>query len=360
MDRVRVLVVDDAAVVRRLVSDTLTEDPKMDVIGVAANGKIALAKVAQLKPDIILLDLEMPEMDGLETIKELRKTHRDLPVILFSSLSERGAKITLEALSAGANDYVTKPAKSVNLSASQDVIREELIPKIKALCHITDSAIAVPPQPVIQPTPQRSRIEIASKIEAIVIGISTGGPNALEKVIPALPEALPIPIFIVQHMPPVFTKSLAERLNTHSSITVVEAQHGSTAKAGVAYIAPGGFHLVVSKNGAAITMETNQDNPVNSCRPSADVLFLSAAKAFGSSLLGVVMTGMGQDGLTGSDAIVKNGGHVITQDEATSIVWGMPGFVTRAGLSSKVLPLEEIATEVVRRATVGRSAITRN
>jgi two-component system chemotaxis response regulator CheB len=350
MAKVRVLVVDDAVVVRRLISDTLADDPEIEVVGVAANGKIALSKIPQVNPDLVLLDMEMPEMDGLTTLKEIRKTNKKLPIIMFSTLTERGAKVTLDALAAGANDYAAKPGNVSNILESQRVIREELAGKIKALCGVPDIS-HIPLAAALNKQPKPSTRKTAqNKINAIVVGVSTGGPNALEAVIPALPAELEVPMLIVQHMPPVFTKSLADRLNGKSKIGVCEASEGCEIKAGNAYIAPGGYHLTVVRRGTSLVAKLNQDPPENSCRPAADVLFRSAIKVFGQNLLGVVMTGMGQDGLRGCQELAEAGGQIVVQDEATSVVWGMPGFVARSGLADKILPLDSIAAEIAKRA----------
>lgn len=345
---INVLVVDDAVVVRRMVSDVLDGDPDIHVAGTAANGRIALQKVKQSCPDIVTLDVEMPEMDGLETVRELRKAFPRLPVIMFSTLTTRGAAATLDALAHGASDYVAKPANVGSVSEAQNRIREQLIPKIKTLCGRPTSTYMPLPKPQVV-LKAHAPAAVTLPPDAVVIGVSTGGPNALAEVIPALPRDLAVPVAIVQHMPPVFTRTLAERLNASSQVTVVEAEHGMVLKPGWVYIAPGGYHMTVQRDGVRVVALLNQQPPENFCRPSVDVLFRSAAAVYGSRLLGVILTGMGKDGLEGTDAIVARDGHVLAQDEASSVVWGMPGFVARAGLADAVLPLGLVAQEVARR-----------
>jgi two-component system chemotaxis response regulator CheB len=349
MSKIRVLIVDDAVVVRRLLSDVLGSDPDIEVAGVAPNGRIALSKIAQKNPDLVSLDVEMPVMDGLETLAEIRKSYPRLPVIMFSSLTERGASATLNALALGANDYVTKPAKVAGVEEAAQRIREELIPKIKAFCSRT-SGVA-PPSVVPRPARPKSRPQ---RVDIVAIGVSTGGPNALAKLVPALPADLPVPVVIVQHMPPIFTKSLAERLATSSKVRVHEGARGEVLQAGSVWIAPGGYHMVLKRRIAAVQVGINEEPLENSCRPAVDVLFRSVSKVYGRHALAVVLTGMGQDGLRGCEAIREAGGQILVQDEASSVVWGMPGSVVRAGLADDVLPLEGFVTEIERRVRFGR------
>ncbi len=364
MRKIRVLVVDDAVVVRKIVTDILSEDPGIEVVGVAANGRIALSKITQLAPDIVTLDVEMPEMDGLETLAALRKTHPKLPVIMFSTLTERGAAATLDALSHGANDYVTKPANAGSVAAGLDRVRSDLLPRIKSLCPglgagdppkpAAREAVALSP-PAVARMPARhearpGRPNPPQRIDALVIGVSTGGPNALAALLAGFPVSFPVPILIVQHMPPMFTRMLAERLSATCSLPVAEARGGEKLSAGHAWIAPGNFHMEVARHGADARIATHQGPRENSCRPAVDVLFRSAASLYGPHVLGVILTGMGQDGYIGCQAIHGAGGQCLAQDEKSSVVWGMPGIVARAGLADAVLPLEEMAGEIVRRA----------
>ncbi len=348
MAKTRILIVDDAVVFRRLIAEVLDADPDLEVVGTAANGKIALAKLPQVNPDLVILDVEMPELDGLATLREIRKVYPKLPVIMFSALTERGAAATLDALALGATDYFTKPAGTGSLDASLQVVRDELVPEIKALCGRGTNRGA----PVALPPP---RLDVArAAVDVVAVATSTGGPNALAAFFDGLPADLPVPFVVVQHMPPVFTRLLAERLTAKSALAVEEGTTGGLLRPGHAWIAPGDFHMVVAQTGTRVSVQLNQDPPENSCRPAADVLFRSVARTFGPATLAVVLTGMGQDGLRGCEAIREAGGQVIAQDEATSVVWGMPGFVARAGLADRVMPLTTIAPEVVRRVRAGR------
>jgi two-component system, chemotaxis family, protein-glutamate methylesterase/glutaminase len=357
MPKLRVLIVDDSVVIRRIVTDIISGDPDLEVAGVAANGRIALDRIPQVNPDIITLDVEMPEMDGLQMLKELRKSYPRLPVIMFSTLTERGATATIDALSLGASDYVTKPANVGKVGEGMILVRDELIPKIKALCGRAVAVIAKPAgqqgaRPAIAPRP-RLRVP-PTRVEIVAIGASTGGPNALADLLPGLPAEFPVPVVIVQHMPPIFTKLLADRLAAKSSLQVVEAITGDELRPGKVWIAPGNYHMGVERAANGSRIRLNQDTPENSCRPSVDALFRSVTKIYGAATLGVVLTGMGHDGLRGCEYIREAGGPVLVQDEASSVVWGMPGFVARAGLADKELPLGQIAGEIVRRAFEGR------
>jgi len=348
MPKIRILVVDDSVVFRRLVSDELSRDPELEVAGTAANGRIALAKLGQLSPDLVILDITMPEMDGLETLKELRKTYQRLPVIMFSTLTERGAEATLEALSLGASDYFTKPADVGGLDNSLRVIREEMVPMIKALCAPLRQQTAPAGARTGGLTAGKAPI-VTGTVRVLAIGASTGGPNALSEIFTRLPADFPVPILIVQHMPPMFTRLLAERLSAQSPIHVQEATSGCLLKPGDAWVAPGDYHMIVVRDGTQYRLLVHQDPPENSCRPAVDVLLRSVAQSFGADSLTVILTGMGQDGLRGCESLRAAGGQVLAQDEATSVVWGMPGYVAGAGLADRVLPLAMIAGEIVQR-----------
>lgn len=357
--RTRVLVVDDAVVMRRMLTDIIGSDPELEVVGTAPDGRVALARIEQLDPDVVTLDVEMPEMDGLETLVAIRRTRPRLPVIMFSTLTRRGAAATIEALATGASDYVTKPANVGSTTEGIEQIREQLVPRIKALApRRAPTAAAAGPAP--RPASAAggsvlSRLRAVDRVDAVLIGTSTGGPNALEAVLSAITEPLPVPVFIVQHMPPNFTALLAERLDRRSGLRVVEAEHGMRIEAGTAYVAPGGRHMEVAGPAALATVRLTDDPPVHSCRPAVDVLFTSAAQVYGAAQLGIVMTGMGRDGTQGCEAIAELGAEVYAQDEATSVVWGMPGFVVGAGLAHRVLPLEEIAQAITERVARGRA-----
>lgn len=345
---IRVLVVDDSVVVRKLLTDALRGAPDLEVVGTAPNGRIALQKLTQLQPDAVTLDIEMPVMNGLETLAELRKTHPRLPVLMCSTLTSQGAAATLDALALGASDYVTKPT-ATRPGADLGQLQDDLRTKLRALCGRETPGAPVPVAPTPRPAVRRPTSD--SRVDAVVIGISTGGPSALAELVPALPADLATPVLIVQHMPPVFTRMLAERLDARSAVRVVEATEGEPVLAGSVYLAPGGRHLGVVRRAAGGPVHVHlNDGPLeNSCRPAVDVLFRSATDAWGSHLLGVILTGMGQDGLRGSEAVVDAGGTVIAQDEATSVVWGMPGFVSRHGLADAVLPLHQVPAAITQR-----------
>ena len=360
MKKIRVLVVDDAVVIRRMLTEILSSDPKLEVAGTAPNGRIALARIPQLNPDLVTLDIEMPEMDGLETLREIRKTYPRLPVIMFSTLTQRAAAATLDALALGANDYVTKPANVGSVGAAIDSIRTELVPKIKAFCGPaagieSPEVIRTTPALPAQPRPKRAAGP-PPRVDVVAIGVSTGGPNTLAEILPTIPRNFPVPVLVVQHMPPLFTKMLAERLDAQTHLRIAEGQAGQIIRRGEAWIAPGGYHMVVERQGASVRLQLNEEPPVNSCRPAVDVLFRSVTKVYGQNVLAVVLTGMGQDGLRGCEDIHESGGQIIVQDEATSVVWGMPGYVAEAGLARNVLPKEKIGGEIIRAVMEKRAA----
>jgi two-component system chemotaxis response regulator CheB len=357
MAPIRVLVVDDSSIIRRIVTEVLAADPDLEVVGFASNGRLALARIPQLNPDLLVLDVEMPEMSGLEALATLRKTWPRLPVIMYSTLTHRGAAATLDALALGANDYVTKPAGQESPEAARRRIGADLIPRIKALCR-RDAATEASEerQRARAPVPAAARIaRPPTRLDLLVIGTSTGGPNALAQVVPALPAGFPAPVLIVQHMPAVFTAMLAERLALKARLPVREATDGAPLRSGEAWVAPGDFHMVVA-GGAVPYLKLTRDPPENSCRPSVDPLFRSAAAAFGPGVLGVVLTGMGEDGLRGCREIHERGGTILAQDEATSVVWGMPGYVARAGLAARVLPIDQIGPAIAQMAARPRPA----
>nr|WP_205864461.1 chemotaxis response regulator protein-glutamate methylesterase [Planosporangium mesophilum] len=375
------MVVDDSVVIRRLVTDALAEDPEIRVVGTAPNGRVALAKIEQLKPDLVTLDIEMPVLDGLSTLRELRPRFPRLPVIMFSTLTAAGASATLDALSAGASDYVTKPSNVGSFEESKRSVREQIIPRIHALCERGSASrtrrktappaggfafppalpgLAGVPRPTTKPgagapAPATTRPR-TDRVEVLAVGCSTGGPDALAKVLQALPASLPVPIVVVQHMPPVFTKMFAERLNRTCALDVIEAAGEEQVVPGKVYIAPGDFHLEVVRSGTSVLTKLTSAQPENFCRPAVDVLFRSVAKVYGGKVLATVLTGMGQDGRRGAEVLRAEGAEIVAQDEETSVVWGMPGAVTHAGLADAVLPLPEIANYLISRTAGGRSA----
>jgi two-component system, chemotaxis family, protein-glutamate methylesterase/glutaminase len=349
---VRVLVVDDSVVVRRLLSEALASTAEIELAATASSGAIALSKIPQVNPDVVTLDIEMPGLNGIETLKEIRRLYPKLTVIMFSTLSERGAAVTLEALSLGASDYVTKPTNSSSLASAMGQVRGELISKILSLANRSRTTPA-------SPIPHAQTKKAATNpIEIVAIGTSTGGPNALAHVIPQLPLEFPVPVVVVQHMPPLFTRLLADRLNSQSQLGVHEGDAGAALGPGQVWIAPGNYHMLVVRKGLRTVVELNQDTPENSCRPAVDVLFRSVAQAYGPNVLAVVMTGMGSDGARGAAHIREAGGEILVQDEASSVVWGMPGAVVSSGLADGIFSLSEISEEIVRRVNTSRERTT--
>jgi len=350
MKKAKVLVVDDAMLIRRMVTDVLAADPAIEVVGEAPNGKIALQKISQLSPDLVTLDVEMPEMNGLQTLKAIRKTHPRLPVIMFSAVTERGASDTLEALHYGASDYVTKPAGSAGKDGAQARIREDLVPKIKSLCRVMTGVQALKSMGA-RSTPAFTLRPLGASLSAdvVAISLSTGGPAAMGEIVSKLPADFRVPLLVVPHMAPMFTRFFAERLATQTRLKVVEAANGDAVQPGVIYVAPGDFHLTVQRHNGAAVLSLTQEPPLHSHRPAADILFKSIAEAYSTRALGLVLTGMGQDGVKGCEDITAAGGRVIVQDEATSVVWEMAGLVAKAGLADAVMPLGDIASELTRR-----------
>jgi len=354
----RVLLVDDAAAACSVLSLAIAQDQDLEVAGTAANGRLALEIFPALKPDIVLLDLEMPEIDGLATVREIRKKDPCVPILMFSNPTERGAAVTLEALSLGVTDYVTKPS-NVDMSATLDAISRELLPKIRALCRLPEahSRFATAAQPKVQASqgPVSHSPRLPSPVQIVAIGASTGGPDALARVLPSLPANFPVPVVIAQHMPPIFTPLLASRLSAKSALPVRVCVSGEPLRSGRVVIAPGDFHMELSQDDGHLLLKTHQGPKENFCRPSVDVLFNSIARVFGARTLAVVLTGMGQDGLRGCETLHRLGARIYVQDEASSVVWGMPGLIARSGLADKILPLDRIGAEIVR-ATASKIA----
>jgi two-component system chemotaxis response regulator CheB len=349
MARIRVLIVDDAVVIRRLLHNILSIDPALEVVGSAPGGKIALARIPQLNPDVIILDVEMAEMDGLQTLREIRKIYPRLPVIMFSAHTAKGAAATIDALLLGATDYVTKPSNADSLDAAIESVRENLLPKIKQFQPlIKQSTLEKSPISVSAPE-KKTLVRKSGRIDVVAIGVSTGGPNALAVVLQKIPRDFPVPVLLVQHMPPLFTKTFAERLDSLCAIEVKEAKGGEFLKPGCAWLAPGDFHLTLKKAPDGISLKLNQDTPENFCRPSVDTTFRSAAEIYQGHCLGVVMTGMGRDGLRGSECIYELGGQVIVQDKESSVVWSMPQAVVNAGLADQIVKLDNLGEEIVNR-----------
>jgi two-component system chemotaxis response regulator CheB len=378
-EKIRVLVVDDSAIMRRIIMASLMKHPEIEVVGTAANGRLAIEGIARFHPDILTMDMEMPEMDGITALKEIRKTHPLLPIIMFSTLTQRGASATMDALTHGASDYVGKPTGVESMAQAEQILENNLIPKIKALCSpnldsknplgltlkergaarreaqgmptFEKSALPISPSgaPLLKNGIVRKEGRPLSPVDALCIGVSTGGPAALMRIFELWRTPLSVPIFIVQHMPPKFTTLLATRLSEVGVIPVVEPYDGQEALPGHAYLAPGGFHLALKRQGVKVFMHLNEDPPENSCRPAVDVLFRSAAQIYGPALLAVVLTGMGYDGLLGAEEVIRSNGVVFAQDEASSTIWGMPRAVAEANLAEKILSLDAIPDEILFR-----------
>lgn len=364
---IRVVVVDDSVVIRRLVVQALESDPEVEVVGTAANGKLALTKIEQLAPDAVTMDIEMPELNGVDAVRELRRRGHRMPIIMFSTLTERGATATLDALSAGASDYVAKPSNVGSISESLAAVADQLIPKIRALVPTARRAPGVAGRPPITGTTTTTPRAAASRaatarpgvrrhpVRAVVLGCSTGGPEALSRVVERLNVPLPVPMLVVQHMPAVFTRQLANRLDRLGPSRVFEAEDGQALVPGGIYIAPGDTHLEVEGKAGRLRARITRTPPVNFCRPSVDVLFRSALGAIGPDLLAVILTGMGADGKAGSGAIAEAGGTVVVQDEQTSVVWGMPGATATAGYAHRILPILEIGQTISAIAQAGHT-----
>lgn len=346
---IRVMVVDDSAVARWMIQTVLESENDIKVAGTANNGIQAMERIDAVHPDIVVLDVEMPQMNGIDTLKQLRRRRPDLPVLMFSTLTVKSAAVTLEALALGAADYVYKPHGENGREAAIEAVRTQLVPRIRTLAR-PGGAPAPPrtvpsaPSPVVA-TPSRPRPQ---RIDAVLIGASTGGPNALADVIPHLPATVPVPVLVVQHMPPVFTQMLADRLDGRSPLRVVESSPGKRVRGGTVYIAQGGVHLVVRRSGADVVLDADDGPPEHSVKPAVDVLLRSAVDVWGGNLLVVILTGMGEDGLAGCQQISHAGGMVVAQDARTSLVWGMPGAVSRAGLADEVVPLDEVPGVIAR------------
>ena len=359
MRKIRVLIADDSVIIRHILWKVFREDQGFDVLEMATNGQDALDKIRQHKPDVVTLDIEMPVLDGIATLEAARRIDPSLPIIVLSSHSEHGALITLEALSHGAADYVPKPAQVDSPEAGLEYIRDNLLPKIKAVCAkrlgfgIPD--VVAPPRASVTvfKSPASNKVQ---SVDVVAIGSSVGGPNALAALLPQLMARFPTPILISQHMPPMFTKLLAQRLASRCELKVAEAVQGGSIVPGSVYLAPGACHMTVERHGTTVVTQLHEgDLPGGVCRPSVDIMFRSVAAVYGSRTLAVVLSGMGNDGLVGCKAIHEAGGRILVQDKETSVVWGMPGFVAAAGLAEEVLALNLLGAAVSKRAQAGRA-----
>ena len=384
-DPIRVMVVDDAVVIRGLLTKWLDADPGLSVVNSHRNGKLAVEDIEKSNPDVVVLDIEMPEMDGMTALPLMLAKKRDLVIIMASTLTRRNAEVSLKALSLGASDYVPKPESTSEVSTSVD-FRRELIEKVKALgarakrlrgpgramraetsAGRTTSqgpvsrAVSPPPRLRVQtgaapspaaaaaPSPFKLRPYSSARPRILAIGSSTGGPQALQQVMKDIGTSIhDIPVVITQHMPPTFTSILAEHVGKAAMRPSKEGEDGELLKPGHVYVAPGGKHMILEKDAGTVKVRLTDGEPVNFCKPAVDPLFDSVAKIYGSSTLGLILTGMGHDGAAGVKTIAAGGGSILTQDEATSVVWGMPGAAANTGMCSDVLPLPEIGPKVVR------------
>ncbi|MDQ3810123.1 MAG: chemotaxis response regulator protein-glutamate methylesterase [Chloroflexota bacterium] len=356
---IRVLVVDDSAFMRRVIGEAVAAEPDMELAGTAVNGLDALVKLEQLDPDVVTLDVEMPEMDGLTALRHLMARY-PRPVVMLSSLTQAGAVTTIRALTIGAVDFVAKPSGSISLDFQR--VRHELVHKVRLAARARVSAAATPvlERPPTAPdtvAPVQARRAAGDFERLVVIGASTGGPRALGAVVPVLPSDGRTAYVIVQHMPAGFTRSLAERLDSCSPISVREAQPGGQLAAGTAVVAPGDYHLRLTPRGG---LALDQEPKVHGVRPSVDVTLYSAAQHFGTSTVAVILTGMGSDGAAGALSVRQAGGTVLAEDESSCVVWGMPRAVVERGGADRVVPLDRMATAIsealLTRVPVARAA----
>jgi two-component system chemotaxis response regulator CheB len=359
-DKVKILIVDDSISYRQIMLTVIDKITDAECVGTAASGQIALRKIDVLQPDLVLLDVVMPDMDGVETLRQIKQRHPTVEAIMMSSFDMNTTKATLRSLQIGALDFVAKPKASSPESGIAELVKylQPLIHLVQTKKYATFSrhpyAEIAPKKMPLATVIQSSSVDIVAssrrrkgKFDLLVIGISTGGPKALDQLIPKLDKALSCPVIIVQHMPPLFTESLAMKLNQETTLQVSEAKGGEKLTAGHIYIAPGGKHLILSTQmDGSFYLEVNEMPPVNNCRPSVDVLFRSVAKNFKGYVLAVVMTGMGRDGTEGVRLLKRNGSKCIVQDENSSVVWGMPGSVFEAGLADEVVPLNQLGHRI--------------
>lgn len=353
MNTIKVLVVDDSALMRKVVSDMLNEKSDIEVVATARNGKDALEKLEKLQVDVITLDVEMPIMNGIDTLKELKRKNINYPVIMLSGVNKESTKLTMECLQLGAFDFISKPSGAISIDINK--VQDELVLKVRAsfdrCCKEGVCEVKTPSLEVKSSYNDKINKVSFGNIEAIVIGASTGGPKAIYSVITKIPANIEVPIFIVQHMPVGFTKAFAERLNSNSSIEVVEARDGETYKKNKAYVAPGGFHMEIAGDGK---IYLNSKPTIWGVRPAVDFLFKSASQVFKDKILSVVLTGMGKDGAEGTEVIKKNGGITIAEDKSTCVIYGMPKMAYETGAVDFVIPLDKIADEIIRIVSKNR------
>ena len=355
---VRVLVVDDAVVARRIISGALDAETDLTVAGFARDGDSALRRADELQPDVLVLDLDLPGRSGVDTLTEIRRRHPRLPVVVFSRLVLDDPSIAPAMLSRGAVACLPKPGTRDGIGLAVDDVRAQLTAAVRTAAADVRRSPAAPDDPAgatttppgaIAPGTMYPGATVPARTEAVVIAASTGGPLALERLVAALPADLPVPILVVQHMPPPFPRMLATRLSCSGCLAAAEAGHDEPILAGRVYLAPGGHHLTVGGTRSHPLTFLDAGPPENSCRPAADKLFRTAAAMWGPALLAIVLTGMGGDGVRGCEQVRRHGGTVLVQDRATSVVWGMPRLVAEAGLADAVVPIDDLATQLLDR-----------
>lgn len=344
---VRVLIVDDSGFFRRRIRELLATDPALEVVGEAADGRQAVAAVDQLQPDVVTMDVEMPVMDGISACREIMRRRRT-PILMFSSLTHEGARATLDALEAGAVDFM--PKRFSEIARDSEEARRRLCEKVRAVGRGRSGMIAAaqPRAAAPAPAPRQGPAPVPGRFRLVVIGTSTGGPVALQRVLSSLPAGFPLPLLLVQHMPGSFTRAFAERLDGLCAIDVREAAQGDALRPGLALLAPGGHQIGLRNGGGRLLTHVFDLGEEQIYRPSVDIAFREAARVYGGRVLAVVMTGMGADGCEGAAALKAAGAEVWAQDEASSVIWGMPGAVARAGHSDRLLPLDQIGPALAR------------
>ncbi|MFK7737132.1 MAG: chemotaxis-specific protein-glutamate methyltransferase CheB [Pirellulaceae bacterium] len=377
----KILLCDDSSLIRKLIKHSLLQAGRFEIVAEASNGKEAIALLADHTPDCIVMDIEMPIMDGVDAVRHIRKLNHSVPILMFSTLTGTGSEATLDALAAGASDYAMKPQAKGHVDDAFEALKKDFVPKLIALAsrhkRVQSQVLAQSNtkkaengmengKKTTTATPSAPRQEgsigenetahrFNGRVDAVAIGVSTGGPQALQRILSELPSNLEAPVLITQHMPESFIEALACRLDEYSPLNVKRVSHGEALEAGTVYIAAGNANLEVSMKAGTAFASLKNSTPENSCLPAVDPMFRTAAKCFGSNLLAIVLTGMGKDGLEGAKVVKENGGYLLVQDEATSVVWGMPGSCDEAGLPNRVLPIDEIGNEIGRLCMMNRS-----
>jgi len=371
-DRIKIFIIDDELITRRAIINELSLNENFEISGFASDANLGAAKIQHVKTDVVVMSLGVKDMTGLELLSNIIKHKPGVIVILLISASEAGVKMAFDALNLGAKDYIIKPAGPTDNAVIKKLTADEIIPKIKLYAgyskyeirtktdHISDILPELKNSLNLNQDPSELKKDSGNeektkkqRIDIIAIGVSTGGPEALLALFSKFPKEFNIPVVVVQHMPVMFTKILSERLSANTGLSVIEANHGMRLAPGKIYIAPGNYHMTVGREGITFKIFLDQGPHENSCRPSVDPLFRSVSEMYGKNALAVILTGMGQDGYLGSEAIVRNGGRIIVQDRETSVVWGMPGAVVEAGLADAVLPIGDIASEIFKRVNSG-------